>query len=775
MASPSAASAPPPAALDPPAAFVARALTGVCFCPKRSPLDAPAIRGALTAVPLRPFFPPTHGDPEVEAEEVALMETTARLALALEIRPGSRVLEIGTGTGYAAAVFGRMGAVVLTVERDPARAAAARERLAAAGARGVTVLTADGSLGAPDRGPFDAILVSCSGGRIATEIGGQLVVGGRLVRPAGLHRLAESIVRITRTGDATWKTERFHSPSRPRLLGDILVQMGAVSREEAERAAALSVASGRRIGETLQRTAGLAPQLIYLALAGQRGFRFRTAEDLAPFLDPSLRGAASESYLSHNRMVPVGRQDGAVVFATCDPASRAGELAQVFHPEPVELVLVTPADLERLRDLPERTASTGVVTGPPQELAGDAEAAATDSDVEARLIELFHETLREAVTSRASDIHFERYGPRVRIRFRIDGDLVDRESGGMSATDLVGVINVLKVQAELDIAERRLPQGGRIGARVEGKGFDLRVQTQPSLHGEHAVIRLLPQEAKPVGVEALGFPGPIAERYRRLLDAPAGLLLVVGPTGSGKTTTLYAGLLTLREDATRKVITIEDPIEYALEGVQQTQVNLAVGFQFATATRSFLRQDPDVILVGEIRDQETALEAIRASQTGHVVLSTLHCNDATDAVQRLFDLGMHPNSIASELAAVFSQQLARRNCTECRAPEVADPRLLAEVFPSGPPAGFRSWKGKGCPSCKGRGTTGRVAIVEFLPVNAVMKDVIARHPTVGELRRAARAAGLVTARASALEHVASGLVALSELRGVLAPERLAEE
>jgi type IV pilus assembly protein PilB len=383
--------------------------------------------------------------------------------------------------------------------------------------------------------------------------------------------------------------------------------------------------------------------------------------------------------------------------------------------------------------------------------------------------------LLEAISERASDIHLERYGDRIRVRLRIDGDLRDVGRYRLTPADLMGIVNVVKIRANLDITERRLPQGGRIRVKAKDQTFDLRVQVQPSLYGEHVVIRLLPQNVKLLTVEDLGFDGALAASYRRLLGQPAGLVLVVGPTGSGKTTTLYAGLQILASDPTRKVITVEDPIEYAIEGVQQTAVRPEIGFSFADAMRSFVRQDPDVILVGEIRDSETALEAIRASQTGHLVLSTLHCNDATDAVQRLIDLQMHANSIASELLAVMSQRLAKRICEGCRREDAPDPELLKAVFPKGPPAGFKSFKGAGCTRCGGHGTWGRIACVEFLGANPELRAAIARRPTVEELRGLALRIHFTPLRESALALVRRGAISLSELPFMIPWERLGPE
>jgi type IV pilus assembly protein PilB len=388
---------------------------------------------------------------------------------------------------------------------------------------------------------------------------------------------------------------------------------------------------------------------------------------------------------------------------------------------------------------------------------------------------LFENLVQDAIARRASDVHLERYGRNVRVRIRVDGDLEDLRDVPLSTTDMRGVVNVVKIRADLDIAERRLPQGGRISMRGPRGPVDLRVQTQPSLHGEHIVVRILPKDRRMLALDDLGFPEALARKYRRLLDSPAGLVLVVGPTGSGKTTTLYAALQTLARDVTRKVITVEDPIEYSLDGVQQTQVHDSIGFTFDAAVRAFLREDPDVILVGEVRDPVTALEAIRASQTGHIVLSTLHCNDATDAIQRLRDLGIHPHSIAAELLAVIAQHLARRLCDACRQPAVPPPDLAAEVFPHGVPPGFRCFDAPGCARCDGKGTRGRIAVVEFLGVDQGLRDAIALRPSSGELRRDALARGLHTMRRSALEMVQQGILSLPELRHVLPLDRMAPE
>jgi type IV pilus assembly protein PilB len=392
------------------------------------------------------------------------------------------------------------------------------------------------------------------------------------------------------------------------------------------------------------------------------------------------------------------------------------------------------------------------------------------------MIRLFEAILLEAVAARASDVHYEVYGDRPRLRIRVDGDLRDLTHLRFTRAQYSSLVNVGKVRARMDIAEHRAPQGGRFGVRINQRAFDIRAQAQPSLHGEHLVLRLLPQEQKPITIPELGYSADMGNMFQRLLASPAGLLLVVGPTGSGKSTTLYAGLSIVAKDSTRKVITVEDPIEYSLDGVQQCQVLPEVGFNFANAMRSFVREDPDVILVGEIRDPETALEALRASQTGHLVLSTLHCNDAVDAVQRLLDLGMHPNSIGSELLAIISQRLAKRICPACREEDpLPDPELMHEIFPGGVPEGFRAFRGRGCESCSKYGTIGRVAVAEYLPATPTLRIGISRQLPLDELRALARQAGLRPLRERALELVQEGVIALREMRDLLPPGALAGE
>jgi type IV pilus assembly protein PilB len=550
-------------------------------------------------------------------------------------------------------------------------------------------------------------------------------------------------------------------------LGDLLVEAGAAERADVEAAAAQGKLEGRPMAQVLHERFGVEETAVYRGLGEKYAIPFVDGDALFEKLDPAVAHRIPLRFRAFHRVVPLRIEGTHALVATCDPFARFPELATALGVDSLDFCLITPTSYERLNAMLElvQEDKEQPAVGP---VLLERRAPALDSGT----VALFEAIILDAVARRASDIHLEIYEERPRVRVRVDGELRDVEQFHISPFQFIALVNVGKVRARLDIAERRAPQGGRFSIEVRGQSFDVRAQTQPALYGEHLVLRLLPQNSKPLGVESLGFSDQVATQYRRLLRNPGGLLLVVGPTGSGKSTTLYAGLQLLAADPTRKVISVEDPIEYALNGVQQCQVLPEVGFNFANAMRAFVREDPDVILVGEIRDGETALEAMRASQTGHLVLSTLHCYDSVDAVQRLIDLGMHPNSIGSELLAVIAQRLAKRICTACRTEVAPDAEMVAEVFPAGLPTGFRTWKGAGCERCDGHGTHGRIAVGEYLTVSPRFRVGIAHHLTVDELRELARADGLRPLREEALALVQRGIIGFTELRDLLTTEHL---
>lgn len=562
-------------------------------------------------------------------------------------------------------------------------------------------------------------------------------------------------------------------PDKHQRLGELLREAGVIGRETLDQALEEASIAGVRLGEILKTRHAVREQEVFRSLARQRGIPFTMADELLPVADPALAAKLPQRFRDVQQVIPIRREGDRIIVATSDPAFEMPGLAGALDAEAIDLRLVSPTDFQRLRiamRLGQAAAHAELSPEPVPDLSHAEEA------VDEETTRLFDAIVLEAVAARASDIHYEVYGDHPRLRIRVDGDLRDLTHIRVSRAQYSSLVNVGKVRARMDIAEHRAPQGGRFAVKLQDRSFDVRAQSQPSLHGEHLVLRLLPQEQRPISISELGFNDRLGAAFQRLLASPAGLLLVVGPTGSGKSTTLYAGLSIVARDITRKVITVEDPIEYSLDGVQQCQVLPEVGFNFATAMRAFVREDPDVILVGEIRDPETALEALRASQTGHLVLTTLHCNDAVDAVQRLLDLGMHPNSIGSELLAIISQRLAKRICPGCREPDpLPDPELMAEIFPRGAPEGFQAFRGRGCPRCQGFGTTGRVAVAEYLPASPELRTGISRQLPLDELRQLARTAGLQPLRTRALELVQEGVIAFPEMRDLLPPGALAGE
>lgn len=382
---------------------------------------------------------------------------------------------------------------------------------------------------------------------------------------------------------------------------------------------------------------------------------------------------------------------------------------------------------------------------------------------EAPMVRLVQSIVTEAVDRNASDIHIEPMEDRVQVRFRIDGVLVDIRQ--LRVSDRHSFASRIKVMARLDIAESRLPQDGRIRLTIHGRDTDFRVVTSPVLHGESIVLRILDRRDVAIDFEQLGFSLRDRDAIAHALANPHGIVLVTGPTGSGKTTTLYGALQQLNQPE-RKILTAEDPIEYTLQGVNQVQVRPQIGFDFAQALRSFLRQDPDVMMVGEIRDAETARIAVQAALTGHLLLSTLHTNSAAGAVVRLMDMGIEPFLIASTLNAVIGQRLVRRLCNACKQPaelpswwrDDADCSVL-ELDKHEP----RLFAPKGCPACNHTGYSGRIVIAEVFQNTPALHELIMQRASTAGLARAARDAGMKTLRQDGLEKAAAGLTSVDEV------------
>jgi len=383
-----------------------------------------------------------------------------------------------------------------------------------------------------------------------------------------------------------------------------------------------------------------------------------------------------------------------------------------------------------------------------------------DSGTQAPVIRMINALLLQALRERASDLHFEPYETRSVVRFRVDGVLADVIEPPRALH--AAIVSRLKIMASLDIAEKRMPQDGRIALKLGDKQVDVRVSTLPTGAGERVVLRLLDKDSAQLDLAALGMSDATLARIDRLIREPHGIVLVTGPTGSGKTTTLYAALSRLPRGTTN-MMTVEDPIEYALDGVAQTQVNPRIDLDFARALRAILRQDPDVIMIGEIRDLETAQIAVQASLTGHVVLATLHTNDASSAVTRLADMGVEPYLLATSLLGVLAQRLVRTLCPVCRAaaaPTAGEAKIVADLgLPSGQPV----WTAPGCASCNGTGYRGRTGVYELLVVDDAMRRLIHDGANEPAIRDAATRAGMQTLRRDGARWIAQGTTSLAEL------------
>ena len=524
--------------------------------------------------------------------------------------------------------------------------------------------------------------------------------------------------------------------------------------------------SGERFDVVLTRL-GLVPETdMAQLLAAALGL-----DHLAPgrleALPPWPDGVPADFFATH-AIVPIDADGAALTVAVADPFKTEAIAALAFLLDrPVVMQVTTLQEVERLLRLGGGATAAGPVVAEAPATSADASGEddarrLADLASEAPVIRLVHDLIARAVTQQASDIHIEPTDDALRVRFRIDGLLhtVERLSPALRAA----VTSRVKVMANLDIAERRLPQDGRLRTVVRGREIDLRVSTMPTLPGESVVLRILDRSSVQLDFAALGFSEVALPAFRRLLESPHGMILVTGPTGSGKTTTLYTALRQLnRED--NKTFTVEDPIEYQLAGVNQIQTHPRIGLTFAHALRSILRQDPDVVMVGEIRDLETAEIAIQASLTGHLVLSTVHTNSAAGTVIRLIDMGTEDFLLASSLRAVLAQRLVRRLCTACAEPADIGPALEARLARA-PRALWKTAnvrRAVGCPACRQTGYRGRSMICELLVVDDAQRAAIVETPTEKKLEEVAIAGGMVTMFEDGLSRVIAGETTLEEV------------
>jgi len=553
------------------------------------------------------------------------------------------------------------------------------------------------------------------------------------------------------------------------LLGDLLVSRGNLERAGLERARRLSEGGGERLQILLPKLGLVSERDLAEALAELLELRLVGSADFPEV--PLLEDRLSPRFLRESHVLPISEGPEGLLLAMADPLDRyALDALRLISGAEVSACVAEPSELEaaierlygqgggginRLVEEVGETAEEGV------ELDLDVERL-KDLASEAPVIRLVNHLISKAAEARASDVHIEAFENRLRVRYRIDGVLVEVDPP--PARFRAALVSRIKIMARLNIAERRLPQDGRIKLAIRGVPIDLRVSSIPTMHGEGVVLRILDRQEVKLDFGALGVVGRNLENYEEILSRPNGIFLVTGPTGSGKTTTLYAALVRLNSPD-KKLLTVEDPIEYQLEGVNQIQVKPGINLTFANVLRSILRQDPDIIMIGEIRDLETAEIAVQAALTGHLVLSTLHTNDAAGTITRLLDMRVEDYLLTSTLAGVAAQRLVRRLCDDCRAQERALPELVEQLglerFGAGSDALL--WRAVGCEQCNGTGYRGRTTVIETLVVDDEIRRLILRRPEAKELQRAALSAGMVSMYEDGMRKALGGDTTIEEV------------
>ncbi len=550
-------------------------------------------------------------------------------------------------------------------------------------------------------------------------------------------------------------------------FGEELVDKGVISEEELGAALNLQRQSPDKIGKLLIDIGALSESDMVRHLGEHLMIPVLKGEDFPQV--PLVENVFSPRFMREARCIPVELSNGSLVLAMADPLDRSILDAVRLYTEHRQIRVVMAAEseiLDRIEKFYGNQASSfgriveGIDDRDIDALGEDSEDIEHLRDLasEAPVIRLVNLIISRAIESRASDIHIEPFERDLKVRYRIDGILYDVESPPKRLK--AAVISRIKIMAKLNIAERRIPQDGRIKMRVLGKDIDLRVSTLPTMYGESVVMRILDKSNTQIyDLEKLGFSHEMYDAFNDLIQRPHGIILVTGPTGSGKTTTLY-GALTKINLPDKKIITIEDPVEYQIDGINQIHVNPQIGLTFAAGLRSIVRQDPDVIMVGEMRDLETAEIGIRAALTGHLVFSTLHTNDAPGAIARLVDMGAEDYLLASSILGVLAQRLVRVICSDCKQPQPVEPEFLREA---GLPPDLVVYHGVGCKECGQTGYRGRIGIFELMLMDEEVRRLTITNSDASQLRKAALAGGMVTLRQDGFDKVEQGLTTVAEV------------
>lgn len=564
-----------------------------------------------------------------------------------------------------------------------------------------------------------------------------------------------------------------------KALGELLIKENLIDLKQLEQARRDQRTNGGRLTTALVRLGYVKDSMLAEFIGKQYGL---PTIDLANFeIDPEVIKLIPRAVCAKNMVIPVSRAGKSLVVAFADPSNIyvKDDLALLTRCKIEVVVASEPAiiagiekhygagpasgqNIDSLISQIEDENFSGGGSGP----VGDGEFIDDESENDGGpVVNFVNAMLTEAIKTRASDIHIEPYEKRFRIRFRVDGALIEKTQPPPGAAS--AIVSRIKILSRMDISERRKPQDGRMKIRMKGgKEVDFRVNSCPTLFGEKMVLRLLDKSGLQVDLTKLGMEQDQLEKFKLMINRPQGMILVTGPTGSGKTTTIYSGLAEVNKPDVN-VSTAEDPVEFNLDGINQVQVNPQIGFTFAEALRAFLRQDPEIIMVGEIRDLETAEVAYKAASTGHLVVSTLHTNDAASTISRLVEMGVAPYIVCEATSLVLAQRLLRRNCPKCTVDHrVADEVLKSLGIPPDKLAEFKGTKkGEGCDECGGTGLKGRQAVYEFLTLNSAIKDVLYKSPSPLEIKRAAIKQGMKTLRQSALLKLKAGVTTVEEVLG----------
>ena len=557
----------------------------------------------------------------------------------------------------------------------------------------------------------------------------------------------------------------------PEKLGRILVKAKVVTEEQLQKALQIQKKEGGRLGSILVKSGFVEEQQLLKTLSQQYGI---PAIDLTNIeIDPAVIKLVPSEVINKYYVMPIKRSGTTLSLAMVDPADvhalddikfmTGYEVVPLVASEASVVAAITRFYGTAERDLAAVLKDINVADPDVATIQEEEEDAskALEGMEDAPVVKLANIILSEAIKKGVSDIHIEPYETNFRVRYRLDGSLYEIMAPPKRLQ--AALTSRFKIMASLDIAERRLPQDGRIKLRVEDKQVDLRVSTLPCLFGEKIVMRVLDKSNLTLDLTKLGFESKAQEDFMKAISSPYGMVLVTGPTGSGKTTTLYSALHHINT-VDVNIMTAEDPVEYNLMGINQVQMKDEIGLNFSAALRSFLRQDPDIVMVGEIRDFETAEIAVKAALTGHLVLSTLHTNDAPSTINRLLNMGIEPFLVASSVVLIVAQRLVRRICRNCKEVEKAEPVALENIGFSKEEAGaITCYKGKGCSNCSDTGYKGRLALYEVMPVTETIRDLILQGGSADEIKKASMSQGMKTLRMSGLTKIKEGITTVEEV------------